>query len=95
MCVYIFFSVCLYVCVCERVHVCVYTYSGEESYRKDCGLVEGAANVTEMRMDKDEKIQNREVHKPIQYDSKLSLKEGDVQQEISENTNGQGICVSK
>lgn len=40
-----------------------------------------------MRRSKDEETQDREVHKPMGYDSKPSLKE-DVQQEISEKTNG-------
>lgn len=36
-----------------------------------------------------------EVHKPMQHDSKLCLKEGDALQEISEDTNGQGVYASK
>ena len=31
----------------------------------------------------------------MQHDSKLCLKEGDALQEISEDTNGQGVYVSK
>lgn len=46
-----------------------------------------------MRKGKNEEIQDRKVHKPMQYDSKPSLKEGDVQQEISENTIPRGLCV--
>lgn len=36
-----------------------------------------------------------EVRKPMQHDSKLCLKEGDALQEISEDTNGQGVYASK
>lgn len=36
-----------------------------------------------------------EIQKPIQPDSKLNLKERDVLQGIPEDTNGQGVYVSK
>lgn len=55
---------------------------------------EGTTNETVIRMGQDEELQDREVHKPMQHDSKPRLREGNVQQEVSENTNGQGGYVS-
>lgn len=52
---------------------------------------EGTANDTVIRMGQDEELQDREVHKPMQHDRKPSLREGNVQQEVSENTSGQGV----
>ena len=63
-------------CVC--LYVCVYI-DGErqrERIEKAVGLVKG--QLIEIRRGNDEEIQDREVHKAMQHDSKPRLKEGDV-----------------